>query len=100
MKRNMPSLQRQLPFPCLASCLALIIAASAVEVCSARDHFDGFDDARPTWTLLYDKSSAGVIRHMRSTDVRHNGQAAELIEVEVTSAVTMLQMAYQLPPAR
>ena len=100
MKKNLPSVARQLSFPCLASCLALIIAGSAVGVCSARDHIDGFDETRPTWTLLYDRSAAGITRQVRSTDVRHKGQAAELIEVEVTAATTMMELAHQLPPAR
>ena len=100
MKKNLPSVARQLSFACLASCLALIIAGSAVGVCLARDHIDGFDETRPTWTLLYDRSAAGITRHVRSTDVRHKGQAAELIEVEVASADTMMQMAYPLPPTR
>jgi hypothetical protein len=97
----MPSVVRQFSLPLLASLGALIFALSTANVCSARDHVDGFDDVQArTWVLLYDKAAARITRHARSTAFRHNGNAAELIEVEIASATTMLQMAYQLPPAR
>ena len=78
----------------------MIVVGVTAQVSSARDHIDGFDDGQPTWALLCDKSEARVKRQIRSTDIRHSGAAAELIEVEVASAVVLMQLAYPLPPAR
>lgn len=100
MMMSMLPLSRPAFFRRLIFCLALIIAGSTAGICAARDHTDGFDEGGPAWSLLFDRSAAGIIRHLRTSDVCHGGQAAELIDVEVASAATTLQMAYPLPPAR
>ncbi len=101
MMKNMPSTARHFVFPLRAFFGALLIATATIGVCAARDHVDGFDEVRsPAWIALYDKAATRITGHVRSTDIRHNGNAAELVEAEVASADTMLHLAYHLPPAR
>jgi hypothetical protein len=100
MMSDMTSIARHLSYPGLAFCLAVFVVGSTVGDTQARDHVDAFDDESTTWTVIYDRSAATVKRHVRSAEVRHAGQAAELIEFEVAPAMTVMHMAYQLPPAR
>jgi len=65
----------------------------------ARDHFDAMDSDRPAWSVVCDKSAIQVTKHVRSTEIRHQGRAAELFDVEVAADVTNLQVVNQLPSA-
>ncbi|MBI3863382.1 MAG: hypothetical protein HY290_15940 [Planctomycetia bacterium] len=77
-----------------------IVTGAAPAVCAARDHYDGFDGARPSWTIVHDRTAARVTRHARSVEVRREGQAAELFDVGVKVDATLLQLVCQLPKAR
>lgn len=84
-------------FLALAVCLA---GALANAVCAARDHVDGFDGAKPSWTIVHDRTAARVITHARSLDDRREGQAAELFDVGIKVDAALLQLVCQLPNAR
>ncbi|MBS0264055.1 MAG: hypothetical protein JSS02_19120 [Planctomycetes bacterium] len=66
----------------------------------ARDHVDGFDGAKPAWTVMHDRAAVKVTRHERSLELRRDGKAAELIDVAIQSDAALLQLVYQLPAAR
>jgi hypothetical protein len=78
----------------------LLIAGTAPAVCAARDHFDGFDGAKPSWTIVHDRSAARITKHARSIEHRREGQAAELFDAGVKVDATLLRLVYQLPAAR
>ena len=80
--------------------LALACWCIAVSIASARDHVDGFDGARTSWSMVHDRSAAKVTRHERSLEFRREGKAAELFDVAVQTDATIMQMVYQLPSAR
>jgi len=77
-----------------------VIAGFAVGVCAARDHVDGLDTGRTSWTASFDKQAAKIVRHERTGQVRHEGRGAELFEFEISAAITVLQIGYELPAAR
>jgi hypothetical protein len=80
--------------------LALFIAGLRVGVCAALDHTDGLDAGRTNWTASFDKQAARVIGHRRTGEIRHAGRGAELFEFEVSAAITVLELGYELPAAR
>lgn len=78
----------------------MLLIAAAPAVCAARDHFDGFDGAKPSWTIVHDRAAARVTKHARSFEIRREGTAAELFDVAVKDEATRLQLVCQLPQAR
>src|SRR5207244_404147 len=79
--------------------LASAIVGLSTGFCAARDHLDGFEDQKTSWTIFYDKSAARVARHIRAGDVMREGRLAELVDVETVAAITAWKLSYQLPPA-
>lgn len=65
-----------------------------------REHVAGFDDERTSWSIRFDETAVRLIRHIRTADIRHDGQAAELIDVETGAETAGVQLGYELPPAR
>lgn len=80
--------------------VALTMIALGLGVCAARDHVDGLDDDRTSWTASFTPGAARLIRHMRTGEIRREGSGAELFDVEVFAAVTSLHLGTGLPPAR
>ncbi len=71
-----------------------------VRVCAARDHVDGLDSGRTSWTASYDRQAAELTRHLRTGQVRHEGHGAELFKFKVSAPITLLELGYELPAAR
>jgi len=78
----------------------LVITSAQVTLCSARDHVDGFDGAKPSWTAMHDRPAVRVSRHERTLELRREGNAAELFDVSVQTEAALLHLVYQLPAAR
>lgn len=82
-------------------CAALALAGGlAPALCAARDHVETFDDDRPTWKLELDPAAARARRHLRTAEVVHEGRGAELVEVDIGAALTVLALTHELPCAR
>lgn len=95
-----PSDPRGLPtFSPVWPVIALIFGF-APAVCAAREQLESFDDERPSWTVVLDQSAVRVSRHVRTTELRHEGRAAELLDVEVAKPIAGLDLVHELPPAR
>jgi hypothetical protein len=95
----MPFHSRRISFQVLRLAL-LAVAGAHASLGFARDHIDGFDGAKPSWTVMYDRAAVKVIRHERSLEVRREGTAAELFDISVQADAALLQLVYQLPAAR
>jgi hypothetical protein len=84
----------------LLALAVLAIVATTPQIGSARDHIDGFDGAKPSWTIMHNRAEARVARHERTLEFPREGKAAELFDVGVNVDSTFLQLVYQLPTAR
>lgn len=80
--------------------LLLCAAGALVSPCAARDHVDGFDDAKPTWRVIPDQSNVRVLRQVRSRAFVHQGEAAELLEIDSPAAGAHVELECDLPAAR
>ncbi|MFN0054041.1 MAG: hypothetical protein ACKV0T_17820 [Planctomycetales bacterium] len=82
--------------------LALVLCAEsavAVRADSGPLHVEGFEDQEPSWSVAARPGEARVKRHVRSAEVRHAGEAAELIEIEGLAPVSTVQLSHKIPPA-
>jgi hypothetical protein len=78
----------------------LVLVGFGGGYCAAREYVDGLDDGKPKWIPVFDQNAARLVRHIRSTEVRREGRGAELLDFEIGSAITFIQLQYELPPAR
>ncbi len=79
--------------------LLLSIIGATGRICAARDYVDRHDDGETKWSVSCEKAKVRLTRHLRTAEVRREGQAAELLEVAVAAPDTTLKLSYELPPA-
>jgi hypothetical protein len=79
--------------------LVIALVGFAGGICAARDHVDALDEGKPKWKASFDPSAAALRRHARTSDFRHEGRGAELLDFDMSAAITVLQLGYELPPA-
>lgn len=80
--------------------LPLLLLAGPWAVCVARDYHEVFEGERPSWEITCDPATARVAGHTRSRAIRHEGESAELVELEALVPRAQIELTLPLPPSR
>lgn len=100
---RMPRIKRRLGVALVW--LALFAGGGGVAA-RAAEHYDGFDEARPSWALAYDAARVRLLGHRRHPHLVLQGTAAEYVQFDIPPredgrpVAETVQLSAPLPPAR